>query len=156
MKSSGAKHYPFMAASPTLCLKMFSLIFLLKSFPFLEETVCKWKFHSKTLNSHVSAILGPEFGTLSNKDEYENRVLTMGYFCLLVRFVRLRRVPKSIRDTWKKRDGISQRECKDKVCQVMKQMTLRKTAELHIILTGKGRSRSLRSVSPSPTSQPSW
>lgn len=46
------------------------------------------------------------------------------------------------------RQGIRQRECKDKVCQVMKQMTLRKTAELHIILTGKGRSRSFRSVSP--------
>lgn len=50
----------------------------------------------------VSAILAWQFVTFSKKDEYENRVLTMGYFCLLVRFVW--RVPKSIRDMWKKTD----------------------------------------------------
>lgn len=94
MKSSGMKHYPFMAASPNLCFKIFSLIFVLI---FFKQTI--FKFHSKTLNSPVSAILTPEFGTLGSKDENESRVLTMGYSCLLVRFVRLRRVPKSIRDT---------------------------------------------------------
>lgn len=52
------------------------------------------------------------------------------------------------------RQGISLRECKAKVCQEMKQMTLKKTAKLAIILIEKGRSRSLGSESLFPPSQP--
>lgn len=53
------------------------------------------------------------------------------------------------------RQGISYRESKAKVCQEMKQTTLEKTAKLGIILTEKGISRSLRSESLFPPSQPS-
>lgn len=87
MQGSGSKHYPLMSVSPSFCFKLFSTTFVLKLF--LKQTFYKRKFHSKTPNSYVSVMLAQEFATFSMEDEYENRILTMGYFCLLVRFVYL-------------------------------------------------------------------